>query len=178
MSRLRDTLIELRSALPAGRNVNDLNDLSDVMYALEDELGYGRQIAAVDEGNAGQLPPDLLKLYGALKYLQVAWDFLDNIAYDGLLSIFFNRSNDEIAALRAGLRDCDQQLSELFEEACRLMLPHSDIAPQAAGERDAKPMFELDPARLDALEQIEERIEEIREQTWARAITLYQAAYS
>ncbi len=179
MSELSEMLEKLSRALPQAGEVREFRDLEDVIYVLEDELGYGVHLLSLDDGSAERLPARERRLYDAIVYLQGAWALLSDIAYDGVYSVFYNCTGAEIERRRAALRRGDETLSALFEEAYGLVAPQLDLVPHTnlvTRRPDDSPYALVDRDTLARLEDIENRIEALRMDTFTQLIALYQAA--
>ncbi len=178
MNELHATMEKLAEVLPRAAEVRVFADLEEVIYALEDELGDGVHLLSLDDGSAERLPPSQRRLFDAIVYLQGAWVLLSDIACDGVYSVFYNCTGEEIERRRAALRRGDEALSALFEEAYGLVAGPLDLAPDASvtTRRPEDSPYELvDRDTLTRLEDIENRIEALRMDTFDRVIALYRA---
>lgn len=179
MNELYLTMARLGEALPQANDVRVFQDLEEVVDVLEDELGDGVHLLSLDDGSAAGLAPPQRRLFDAVVYLQAAWVLLSDIACDGVYSVFYNCTGDEIALRREALRRGDEALSHLFDEAWGLVAAKLDIAPDAnvvtrwPGE---SPYDLVDRDTLARLEDLENRIEAVRMETFERAIALYRNA--
>lgn len=179
MSSFSDTLLKISQELPKSSDVNDVEDINDVILTLEEVLGYSERIWNIENDVTDQLSADQRNLFETLKHIQCIWYLLSDITYDGLFSIFYNDTGDEIDGLRKALKDSDVELSKLFEKAYSLVaLPLDIIATDnfVVRNQDKDPSSVIEQEALDQLEKIEEQIEEIREVTFDNAIARYQAA--
>ncbi len=179
MNDLFETMDNLAEALPQAGDVRVFQDLEEVVDVLEGELGYGVHLLSLDDGSAAVLPEGQRRLFDAIVHLQGAWVLLSDIACEGVYSVFYNCSGDELELRRAALKRGDAELSRLFEEAYGLVAPHLDIAPDAsfiARRPEESPYDRLDRTTLARLEEIENRIEAMRMDTFERVIARYRNA--
>jgi hypothetical protein len=178
MSQLFETMEKLSEALPPAGDVRVFQDLEDVVYVLYDELGYGVHLLSMDDGSAAELPAGRRRLFDAIVYLQGAWVLLSDIAYDGVYSVFYNCTGEEIELRRTALKRGDEALATLFEEAYALVAAPLAIAPGSnfiTRCPDESPYERVDRETLARLEAIENRIEAMRMDTFDRVIALYRA---
>lgn len=179
MNDLYVTMDKLAHALPQASDVREFQDLEDVVYALEGELGDGVHLLSLDDGSAAELPDGQRRLFDAIVYLQGAWALLSDIAYDGVYSVFYNCTGHEIELRRAALRRGDDALAALFDEAYALVAAPLDIAPHTnviTRRPEESPYDLIDRETLARLEDVENRIEALRMDAFERAIALYRNA--
>ncbi len=173
---LYDVLVSLSNELPKADELDDIDGLEEVMSCLEGVIGWEAHLADYDDGSSAQLPANLKKLFDALKYVHCIWELLETIAFDGLYSVFYNGSWEQIARLRNELKASDETLSALFEEALLLAAPLDLQQPDNFVTRNpgVSPMTALSDEALDQMIQLDDRIEEIRDEIFDRALIMYQ----
>lgn len=178
MSALLELMDRLDHSLPQAAEVKVFQDLEEVIYALQEEVGHGVHLHSLDDGSAENLPDAQRRLFETIVYLQTVWLLLSDIATDGVYSVFYKWSGEEIERRRAALALEDALLSELFEEAYELVAGQLDIAPDVAfvvRRPEESPYDYVDPETLAQLDEIENRIEAQRMDAIDRLIARYRA---
>lgn len=178
MSALLDLMDRLDQRLPQAGEVKVFQDLEEVIYALQEEIGHGVDLHSLDDGSVENLPDAQRRLFETIVYLQTVWLLLSDIATDGVYSVFYKWSGEEIERRRAALALEDAMLSELLEEAYDLVDGQLDIAPDAAfaiRRPEESPYDYIDRETQAQLDQIENRIEAQRMEAIGRLIMRYHA---
>jgi hypothetical protein len=174
---LRDTLTELASQLPAEDEEAEPHDLLEaVSFCMETQLGLEQRLYRIE--GADELPPPLKNLHEVLCYLQALTHFLNAITFDGLFSVFYNDSGQDIAELRRCLKRHDTALSTLFEAAYALVAPRLAIPWDSnfcTDHRGADPYEEIDATTFAAFEQIENTIDDHWDSYFENAEMVYNS---
>ncbi|HKB59486.1 MAG TPA: hypothetical protein VKC56_05500 [Gallionellaceae bacterium] len=179
MSALIEVMDRLDRRLPLAGEVKAFQDLEEVICALQEELGHGVRLQSLDDGSVESLSDAQRRLFETIVYLQGAWMLLSDIASDGVYSIFYKCTGEEIELCRAALRRGDEPLLELFEEAYSLVAGQLDIVPDAniiARRPEESPYDLVDRETLARLDDIENRIEAQRMEAIERLIACYHRA--
>ncbi len=176
---LRDTLLELSNQLPPEDEEAEPHDrLEEIASLLETQLGPERQLYALDDGSAAQLPPDLKNLFEVLCHLQLLAQFLNAVTFDGLCSVFYNGKGEDLAHLRQSLKRFDPELSRQFEAAHALLMPRLDIPFNSnfvSTHPGVDPYDKIDEATFAGLEKIEQIIDDSWDRHFENAMLVYNA---
>ncbi|WP_338846267.1 hypothetical protein V8J88_21215 [Massilia sp. W12] len=178
MGDLLSVLCKLRADMSAPDQVDEDN-LYELNWEIETELGLGVMLADLDQGQARTLPPELSAFFGALKYFQCINLIYSTLNHDGLLALFYNETSQRIEQLRHCLLACDDPLAPWFAQACELLTPLfslQDGANFVSRNPGLTPASVLTPAQADAFDDIEFEFEELEAESWARALQKYRAA--
>ena len=151
----------------------DAFDEMEVLVTSIEGITDGGKLADLAEDVLSQVAPDRKKLLGALVHCQSLWDLYSDIAHDGLLSIFYNRTGAEIDKLRATLRDNKDPVSARFEKAYALVAPIFVIQPEenwVMRNRGMQPYDVVSEKVSERIESIEDAISERQDEVYERAL--------
>lgn len=176
---LRDTLVELANLLPPEDEEAEPHDLlEEIASLLDTQLGPRQQLYALDDGSAAHLAPDLKSLYEVLCHLQSLAQFFNSITFDGLCSVFYNETGEDLARLRQNLKRFDPELSRQFEAAHTLLMPLLDIPFNSnfvTAHPGVSPYDKIGEATFAELEKIEKTIDEHWDRYFENAMVVYNA---
>lgn len=178
MIALRSVLVRLKDTLPCAEDVTEDN-LYELEWAIEDVLSIGGRAVALDDGSSASLPEDLKAFFDALVYLQCISGLFSTISGDGLLSIFYNDTGWGIGQTRRTLAAFGDPISPLFEKAYHMLRTPYDIQSNVnwvARNNGGDPYEAIGEDTQETIREIEEQVEKLSKQAWARALAMYQAA--
>lgn len=177
-SILLEVMDRLDERLPLAGEVKVFQDLEEVIYALQEELGHGVHLQSLANGSLESLTEAQRRLFDTIVYLQTAWVLLSEIATDGVYAVFYNSTGEEIDRRRVALQGSDAVLSALLEEAYFLVAAQIDIVPETSvieRQPEESPYDLIDRETLARLDEIENRIEAQRMDAIDRLIMRYHA---
>ncbi len=175
---MKELLARIVENLPPAEEIATVDDISELEYAWEIEVACGQLLLSLDDGTSGTLAPTMQDLWQVLVFVDSVTHLLRVLGSDGLHSVFYNKADDEIELLRKGLNSGGGALASLFEEACALVLPSADIVPTSnfvTRNPGEDPMAMVDDAIIERLDEIDDKMEEIRDESYERAIAMYKA---
>lgn len=175
---MEELLARIAENLPSTEDINELEDILELREAWDGEVEGGRTLLSLDDGTSENLPPKMKDLWQMLVYVDSVIHLLDVLTWDGLFSVFYNETGEEIELLRKGLNSGEGTLASLFEEACALVLPKADIVATSnfvTRNPGADPMTQFDDVIIGRLDEIDDEMEDIRHESYERAIAMYKA---
>ena len=178
MAELKSVLVQFKNTLPSAEDVTEEN-LHELEWTIEEVLGYGGKIVAIDDGSSSSLPKDMKAFFDALVYFQCISGLFSTICGDGLLSVFYNETGAEIEQTQRTLVAFGDPIAPLFEKAYQMLRTPYDIQPDTnwvTVNSDDDPFETIGEDTQNAVGEIESQIEGLNEQAWVRALALYQAA--
>lgn len=174
MISLTEALTQLKQTLPNPQAV-ELDDLYDLEYDVTAALKHA-ELTSVES-----LPTDLKTLYDALRYIQHISRLASAHSYDGFDSMFYNWSGDEIEQTMQVLAEFADPIYPLLQRAYQLLHVIYDIQPDInwATRRHETGLDVVIPDDIEIeLEDTQEKLDDLLELSWSKALALYQTAMS
>jgi hypothetical protein len=178
MQSLHALISRLRVDLPAADEI-DVDSLYDLHWDIEAVIGANTRVLSLDDGNAENLDPELKAFFDALRYIQCINALYNDISHDGFLSIFYNRTGAELDLLRSELRNFADPIAPLVEISYRHLAPiYGFVADTNYVTRSGSTLVvEAVPERImQAIEALEEQIEDLRDASFDRCLSMYRAS--
>ncbi|MFN3985830.1 MAG: hypothetical protein ACK4KV_10070 [Rhodocyclaceae bacterium] len=170
MVNIANVLSELREELLDEEE--PIEELESIILAIDDLMDQ-RKLSVVETEAIEQLPEARRDLFNELVYARALWDLYSDIAYDGLLSLFYNRTGAELDKLKAILGERGDAVASLFEEAYAVAAAafsiHSD-ENWVMRNPGQQPHECLPEDVAQNIEAIEGRLGEMQEAMYARAV--------
>lgn len=164
MPTLINSLNELRDELLDDQEPIESQD--DLGIAIQVQLNFGRLTDFV-KNELSELSPIQKIFYDALVYSETIFELYSEIAFDGLESIFYNKTGNDIDKLRTVLHDNKSPISELFDKAYSLVDELFDIKPNenwVMRNLDKNPYETLSDDVINSIESIANQIYEMQNQ--------------
>ncbi len=181
MNNLQDILEIFREELPPPEEFDeDALFEFDMMYG-EEVPGFDGRFWSFSESSVAELPDQLSRLYFALWYVQSMGNFYNAVGGDGLLSVFYNNSGEEIDALRSVLNRFNDPLHQLVDEAYSLLEPTYQFVPDNnyVSRYMESDLHEVLPEEVALrIQEIEAEVEGMQDGCSDRVLTAYREAWS
>lgn len=179
MSELQQALETLRDDLRASGAL-DVSFLHEGFAgSIEDAFGEDEELAGLVLEEEPDLPADLRSFCHAVLFADCARRLLDDIASDGLPSIFYNWTTDEIAVLLGEFRRATDPASPLLDRAHAVAAAKLELDGESnwiTRNEDDDPLDALGDDGMAELEKIESQMEDDREPLYERAVAALRAA--
>lgn len=180
MGRLQQALEVLRRDLRE-QEALDLSFLHEGFAGcIEDAFGEDEELADLMLAEGPDLPAELRPLCHAVLFADSARRLLDDIASDGLPSIFYNWTSDEITVLLGEFRRVKDPVSTLLDRAHAVASAKLELRGELnwiTRNEDDDPLDALGDDAMAKLEKIESQIEDDREPLYERAAAALRTAF-